>query len=102
MPSLLPDNGLLTNDKYCMSRFHHLTLRWSGRPLRLRHAAPAAAPYPPGESTHQGGAHETLLAHPPAGAAGPGRRCPLGPRLSAPAELDDRPLASRGEVARTR
>ena len=29
-------NGLITNDKFCLSRHHRLQLSWSRCPLRLR------------------------------------------------------------------
>ena len=33
-------NGLITNDKFCLSRTGRLALTWSRRPLRLRDQAP--------------------------------------------------------------
>lgn len=32
-------NGIITNDKFCLSRWGALALRWWRRPLRLRDAA---------------------------------------------------------------
>src|SRR5262245_36315948 len=85
-------NGLVTNDKFCMSRQSQIKLRWSREPSRSR---PRKSAYAPAEISQQGGYHETPLAD-TASVSGDGRRhATVGPRLSTapamePAEPADR------------
>jgi hypothetical protein len=93
-----PLNGLITNDKFCLTRMGQLQLSWPRARHRLRRAV---APQLPGEVTHQGGqhaesaaprlagsAHQRVDAHEPAA---------LGPGVSAPPAVgDDRPGAAPG------
>jgi hypothetical protein len=84
-------NGLITNDKFCLTRHISLRLTWSRSPLRI--ATQASATYLPGENAHvrahRGGGHETAMAYPSPGAAPVGRATTVGPRLPTPAGLDD-------------
>jgi len=86
-------NGLITNDKFCMSRHISLRLTWSRFPLRLRFPARASGTYLPGESAHvgahRGGSHETAMAHTSPGAPPAGWATTVGPGLPTPAGLDD-------------
>src|SRR5262245_2107668 len=52
-------NGLVTNDKFCMSRQSQIKLRWSRQPYRFR---PRNSRYAPHEISHQGAYHETSVA----------------------------------------
>src|SRR5262249_20283520 len=52
-------NGLVTNDKFCMSRQIQIKLRWSRQPYRFR---PRNSRYAPHETSHQGAYHETSVA----------------------------------------
>jgi hypothetical protein len=86
-------NGLITNDKFCLSRHVRLKLTWSRYPLRLRLCARASGAYLPGESahvgTHRGGSYETTMAHPSPDTPPVGRATTLGPRLPTPFGVDD-------------
>ena len=59
-PGKGPLNGLITNDKFCLTRTERLQLSWPR--ARVPHR-PAARPYPPNEVTHRGGQHATAAAH---------------------------------------
>jgi hypothetical protein len=93
-----PLNGLITNDKFCLTRTGRLQLSWPRARHRLRRAV---APHLPDEVTHQGGQHArsaaTRLArsaHQPVDAHGP---AVLGPGVSAPSAVgDDLSGADRG------
>jgi hypothetical protein len=74
-------NGLITNDKFCLSRFGRLALQWPRSPLHLRAASGASLTASLGEEVHQGGSHETAVAR-AASELRPPRRAPsLGSRL---------------------
>lgn len=81
-------NGLITNDKFCMSRSARLTLSWSRRPRRLGQAAAGEAAYPPNENAHCGGSHETPVASAPATETRPERAIPLGSGVSTPPAME--------------
>jgi hypothetical protein len=91
-------NGLITNDKFCLTRAGKLQLSWPRARHRLRRTV---APQLPGEVTHQGGQHAGSAAprlarpaHRRADAHGPAA---LGPGVSAPPAVgDDLPGADRG------
>ena len=97
-PRQCPFNGLITNDKFCLTRTARLQLSWPRARHRLRGAV---APHLPDEVTHQGGQHArsaaTRLAgsaHQCADAHGPAA---LGPGVSASSAVgDDRPGADGG------
>ena len=81
-------NGLITNDKFCMSRSARLTLTWSRRPRRLGQAAEGGAVYPPNENSHCGGPHETPVASAPATDTRPERAAPMGSGLPIPPAME--------------
>ena len=80
-------NGLITNDKFCLSRTGRLALSWWRYPLRLRDPAPEGADTVPDLEDDRGGGHETPLAGSPPDAAGFGRRSAVGSGLHAHSEL---------------
>ena len=93
-----PLNGLITNDKFCLTRMGQLQLSWPRARHRLRRAV---APQLPGEVTHQGGQHAGSAAPRLAGSAhqrvDAHELAALGPGVSAPSAVgDDRPRADRG------
>jgi hypothetical protein len=73
-----PFNGLITNDKFCLSRTGHLGLTWSRRPLRLRDQAPSGSSTVPDPEGDRGGGHEVPLAGSPPDVAGLGRGSAVG------------------------
>ena len=58
-------NGIITNDKFCMSRTTWLRLTWWRRALRSRPARFNGSVYPSDETSRRGGTHETSLENPP-------------------------------------
>jgi IstB-like ATP binding protein len=85
-------NGLVTNDKFCMSRQSQITLHWSRKPYRSR---PQKSAYAPAEMSQQGGYHETPLADTASVSGDSRRHASVGPSLSTspamePAEPADR------------
>jgi hypothetical protein len=80
-------NGLITNDKFCLTRQGTLQLSWP-RARRYRTLAPA---YPHGEVTHRGGEHgtPTHLVRPAHRRANRGRPAALGSGLPAPPPVGD-------------
>ena len=91
-------NGLITNDKFCLSRTGRLTLSWSRRPLRCRVPADASPAYPPNDLVHCGGPHETQLARKPAPDPQPRRAAPMGSSLPTPSAVEpDRRNPAGGE-----
>jgi hypothetical protein len=84
-------DGLLTNDKFCLTRTAMLPLSWSRQPLRLRTVSLQNR-----GSVHAGGTDEahTHLEHPTPDNPAQRRADPLGSGLSAPAAVDGR---SRGD-----
>jgi hypothetical protein len=81
-------NGLITNDKFCLSRTGHLTLTWSRRPVRLREPSTGDPLYLSDTEAHRGGAHETPVEDSPRVAGHAGRAAPLGPGLPTPSAMD--------------
>ena len=81
-------NGLITNDKFCLSRTGRLTLSWSRRPLRCRVPADASPAYPPNDSIHCGGPHETPVARKAATDPQPRRAAPMGSSLPIPSAME--------------
>jgi hypothetical protein len=80
-------NGLITNDKFCLSRTGRLALSWWRYPLRRRDPAPEGTDTVPDLEGDRGGGHETPLAGSPSDAAGFGRRSAVGSGLHAHSEL---------------
>jgi hypothetical protein len=80
-------NGLITNDKFCLSRPGRLSLSWWRYPLRLRDPAPKGADTVPDLEGDRGGGHEAPLAGSPSDAAGLGRSPAVGSGLHAHSEL---------------
>jgi hypothetical protein len=81
-------NGLITNDKFCLSRSGRLVLNWWRLPLRLRDRAREGAGTVPDQESDRGGAHEALLAGPPADAADHGRSLAVGSGVHAHPALE--------------
>jgi hypothetical protein len=65
-----PFNGLLTNDKFCLSRAGWLVLSWWRYPLRRREQEQAQRGTVPDTEGDRGGAHVAPVAGPPLGADG--------------------------------
>jgi hypothetical protein len=81
-------NGLITNDKFCLSRTARLTLTWSRRPLRLRDQSTGEPVYPSDETSHCGGTDETPVENSPRAATEPGWATPMGSGLPTPSAMD--------------
>ena len=82
-------NGLLTNDKFCLSRpGGRLTLRRWRPPTSRRGRDHQRSSDLPDTDGDRGGAHAAPVASPPPDAAGPGRGTPVGPGLPADRELE--------------
>ena len=88
-------NGLIANDKFCLTRRGRLALNWWRRPLRLRDR-PAAVAYLHEDPVHRGGAYEAVMARAPTTAGEPGRGAAVGSGLPAPAALGDADRAGGG------
>jgi hypothetical protein len=71
-------NGLVTNDKFCMSRQIKIKLYWSRKPSRSRLRKSA---YAPTEISQQGGYHETPLADTASVSGSSRRHATVGSRL---------------------
>ena len=80
-------NGLITNDKFCMSRMGRLKLSWSRYPLRLRGQSMGQPVYPPDETSRRGGNRETPMEDLPPGERVPGRAAAVGSRLPVPSAM---------------
>jgi len=74
-------NGLITNDKFCMTRSRRLQLNWSRRPLRLRIPVTEEKVYSASEESECGGNHETPVENSPEGTGVPRRTEPVGSSL---------------------
>ena len=74
-------NGLITNDKFCLSRPGRLVLSWWRYPLRRRDQEQAQRGAVPDTDGDRGGAHAAPMAGPPPDAAGrrTGRAGGIGP-----------------------
>jgi hypothetical protein len=88
-------NGLITNDKFCLTRRGRLALSWWRRPLRLRDR-PVAVAYLHEDPVHRGGAYAAVMARAPTTAGEPGRGAAVGSGLPAPAALGDADRAGGG------
>jgi hypothetical protein len=76
-------NGLITNDKFCLSRTGRLALTWWRRALRLRDPAPKGADTVPDLDSDRGGGHEVFLAGSSPDGASLGRSSAVGSGLHA-------------------
>src|SRR5581483_9710312 len=80
-------NGIVTNDKFCMSRTARLRLsRYRHAPYPRQWVSHELA-YPSDEPAHRGGPHETSLDHPSPLGRNPRRRAALGSSLPMPSAL---------------
>jgi hypothetical protein len=75
-------NGLITNDKFCITRTGRLPLNWSRRPLRLRTPATGGREYSASEESECGGRYETPVENSPQGAGVPRRTESVGSGIS--------------------
>src|SRR5215470_17312245 len=57
--SMVLFNGLITNDKFCLTRQSQIKLQWSRKPYRFR---PRKSAYALDEPSHQGAYHEAPVA----------------------------------------
>src|SRR3954451_4628424 len=91
-------DGLITNDKFCLSRLGRLTLSWWRYPLRRRDRDRPRAGTVPDPDGDRGGAHEAPVADSPPHAAGRGRGATVGPGVPADPGLGrgDRPADGAG------
>ena len=79
-------NGLIANDKFCLTRTGRLRLSWPRARVGPRVGAP---PQAPGEATHCGGEHAAAhVACPAHGHGDDHRPAALGPGLPAPPAMD--------------
>lgn len=92
-----PLDGLIANDKFCLTRPEQLVLSWWRCPLRRREPEQAQRGAVPDTESDRGGAHAAPMAGPPPDAADRGRDAPVGSGLSADPELepDGRPANAR-------
>jgi len=75
-------NGLITNDKFCMTRTGQLQLNHWRRPLRLRASDIEQKVYSASEESECGGSHETPVENLSGSTGIPQRTEPMGPSLS--------------------
>jgi hypothetical protein len=71
-------NGLITNDKFCLTRQSQIKLQWSRKPYRFR---PRKSAYALDETAHQGAYHETPVADTSSVSDHGRRRTAIGPSL---------------------
>ncbi len=90
-------DGLITNDKFCLSRSGRLVLSWWRYPLRRRDQEQAHRGTIPDTEGDRGGADAAPVADPPSDAAGCGRSTSMGSGLPADPELEHagRPARAR-------
>jgi hypothetical protein len=85
--SMILLNGLITNDKFCMSRMSPSRVHWARRPpLRQAHSL-ATTGYLHNDLAHCGGADETSVAHTSPVSRDGGWSPAMGSSLPAPASL---------------
>jgi hypothetical protein len=75
-------NGLLTNDKFCMTRTGQLRLNHCRRPLRLRPSSTEKKVYSASEKSECGGNHETPVENSSGSARILGWTEPMGSSIS--------------------
>ena len=88
------EDGLITNDKFCLSRFRQLKLSWWRLPLRLRETCPSGCPSSPNLSA--AGGNDAGVADAPDMPASSGRAAPVGSDLSAIDGMDKAVTRRRG------
>jgi hypothetical protein len=86
--SLAGRDGLITNDKFCFSRWGRLRLSWWRRPLRLRSAEPQRCGTLLEGNSHPGGDNEAGMDSSQTDGSASGRPAPLGLGLPVPSEMD--------------
>jgi hypothetical protein len=93
-------DGLLTNDKFCVTRRAVLPLSWSRQPLRLRSVSVVSLQSR--DSVHAGGTDETHahLEHPTPTGWAQRRADPMGSGVSASPAVEDRSRGSPPGSAR--
>jgi hypothetical protein len=74
-------NGLITKDKFCLSRFGKLELNWSRYEVYLKRKVKLETQYADDESQHQGGVYEALMASSPPSQPSVRWGAPLGSSL---------------------
>lgn len=79
---------MITNDKFCLSRFGKLKLNWSRYAVYLQRSAKVTSRYPLDEVIHQGGTYETTMAHSTPDEPTSGWTTTLGSGLPTVAQLD--------------
>jgi hypothetical protein len=80
-------DGLVTNDKFCFSRWDILRLNWWRRPLRLRGTESQRCDTLLEEDTHPGGTNGAGMEDSQGSSAVCRRSAPLGHGLSVPSEM---------------
>jgi hypothetical protein len=75
-------NGLITNDKFCMTRTGQLRLNHWRRPLRLRTSTTEKKMYSASEKSECGGSHETTVENSSGSTRISKRTEPMGSSLS--------------------
>ena len=96
-PSECPLDGLLANDKFCMSRQARLSLSHSRRPNPTRRQTDEnndPRTYPPAGITRHGGDDETSVARTPGSSGTPGWEATLGPGVPGNPTLEPRKRTS--------
>jgi hypothetical protein len=76
--SMILLNGLITNDKFCLTRQSQIKLQWSRKPYRFR---PRKSAYALDEPSHQGAYHEAPVADTSSVSDHGRRRTAMGPSL---------------------
>src|SRR5215207_5061056 len=93
-------DGLVTTDKFCLSRFGRLKLSWWRFPLRLRARPQVNCPSP--QEVSAAGGSDAAVAGASGFAAPPGRAAALGQDLSATHGLDPNTTKRRRGPGRPR
>ena len=81
-------NGIIANDKFCMTRHGQLRLSWSRASVYLHSKIRREFGYPLDEHAHLGGTDETPVAHPSYDSDACKRPAALGSSLSEPSAMD--------------
>ena len=84
-------NGLITKDKFCMSRYSRLKLNWSRYEVYLQRKAKLEQQTPLDEQYHQGGGDEATMANSTTGKPVIGRTTALGSSLPADPTVEPMP-----------
>ncbi len=93
VPATLPPNGMITNDKFCMSRHVRLQLSHWRLAQRSQQDMTARLSYPSERDVsmlqHRGGMNEeTSMEMPPSASGADGSSAPLGYSLPVPSAMD--------------